>query len=310
MSTGQSNKSLIILIALLILAGITMIIMQTNYSGTKRELTATIDTVSAARDKALLDYNMALERIEQLEKMNDSLKKRIGYNSALLASLKKKIADLMATGGPMGQQLTEAKNLIDQLNAKIAQYMQEIAQLRAQNEGLTKDKQILTVANKDLQIRVDTLRETNVVLKQKVDMASILVTGDVALVGVKVSGGEESESQKVNKMSLLRLKFNVLENRIIESGNYDFYATIQDPNGVTLTEGSAPIKITLADGSEVQATAKMTTEISQGQKRFVKYDYRSSSKFITGVYTVTIYQRGYKVGAGTGEFRKGFLGIF
>ncbi len=310
MSTGQSNKSLIILIALLILAGITMIIMQTNYSGTKREMTATIDTVSAARDKALLDYNMALERIEQLEKMNDSLKKRIGYNSALLASLKKKIADLMATGGPMGQQLTEAKNLIDQLNAKIAQYMQEIAQLRAQNEGLTKDKQILTVANKDLQIRVDTLRETNVVLKQKVDMASILVTGDVALVGVKVSGGEESESQKVNKMSLLRLKFNVLENRIIESGNYDFYATIQDPNGVTLTEGSAPIKITLADGSEVQATAKMTTEISQGQKRFVKYDYRSSSKFITGVYTVTIYQRGYKVGAGTGEFRKGFLGIF
>ncbi len=310
MSTGQSNKSLIILIALLILAGITMIIMQTNYSGTKRELTATIDTVSAARDKALLDYNMALERIEQLEKMNDSLKKRIGYNSALLASLKKKIADLMATGGPMGQQLTEAKNLIDQLNAKIAQYMQEIAQLRAQNEGLTKDKQILTVANKDLQIRVDTLRETNVVLKQKVDMASILVTGDVALVGVKVSGGEESELQKTNKMSLLRLKFNVLENRIIESGNYDFYATIQDPNGVTLTEGSAPIKITLADGSEVQTTAKMTTEISQGQKRFVKYDYRSSAKFVTGVYTVTIYQRGYKVGTGSGEFRKGFLGIF
>lgn len=306
-SSNRNRTGVVVLAILLLLSLLTFLIVGNGLRKEKTRLIVERDTAISQKAQLQAQYDLLLEQYNDLMRKYDSLDKKAEIDRGTIASLKKRIQKCLASTSN-AKELREARELIQQLQAKIAELEAEIERLKAENEGLRKDKDELTDKNSALQVQVDTLTNTNVVLKDKMSKALILMVGDVVCEGIKVRGGEEVVKNKRNKMSLLRVRFNILENRVVEDGTYDFYVALLGPNGNLLTEeGKDGQVVKLEDEKEVPYTVKLTTEYVQGTRKLMKYDYRSNSKFAPGTYRAIIYQKGYKVGEGTGTIKKGFL---
>lgn len=305
-SNNKNKTSIVLLLILFILSLLALIFTSISNKKEKNQLIVERDTAVSQLGQLRLQYDALLQQLHDLEMQNDSLNKKAVVDHNLIMSLKKKIANCLKNGAT-AKELKEARELIQQLQAKIAELEAEIERLKAENEALRRDKEELTGQNASLQVQVDTLTNTNVILKDKVEKALILMVGDVVAEGVRVRGGEEQVVNKRNKMSLLRVRFNILENRVVEDGSFDFYIAIQGPEGSILTEeGKEAGMLKLEDEREVRYTAKLTVDYTQGQRKAMRYDYRSANKFAPGVYRVMIYQKGLKVGEGMGNIKKGF----
>lgn len=306
-SSNKNRTGVIVLAILLILSFLTFLIVGNGYRKEKARLIVERDTAISQKAQLQAQYDLLLEQLNDLQRANDSLIKKAEIDRGIIASLKARIQKCLS-GSNNSKELREARELIQQLQAKIAELEAEIERLKAENEGLRKDKDELTDKNSALQVQVDTLTNNNIVLKDKVSKALVLMVGDVVCEGIKVRGGEEVVKNKRNKMSLLRVRFNILENRVVEDGTYDFYLALIGPNGNLLTEeGKEGLTLRLEDEKEVPYTVKMTTEYVQGTRKLMKYDYRSGEKFAPGTYRAIVYQKGYKVGEGTGLIKRGFL---
>lgn len=306
-SNAKSRNTVLILILLLVASLLALIIGGVSGKKARARLIVERDTLASQLSSLRAQYDLLLEQLHQLELQNDSLQKKASMDRKLIASLKARIQKCLK-GGANPKELREARELIQQLQAKIAELESEIERLKAENEGLRRDKEDLTGKNTELRVQVDTLMNSNVILRDKVSKALILTVGDVAVEGIQVRGGEEVVRNRRNKMSLLRVRFNILENRVIDNGTFDFYVAVYSPDGALLQEeGKESQTIKLEDEKEVGYTAKLTTEYVQGTRKAMKYDYRSAKRFQPGTYRAVVYQRGFKVGEGIGKIKRGFL---
>lgn len=239
------------------------------------------------------EYNASLARLDDLTGKNAQLDRMLKEKDSELAKTKARIQEILSKNKATEQEVAEARGLIRKLNIRITDYEQQITQLKKQNTELTLQRDSVAVTNTDLQ--------------QKVNLAKVLHASNIRLKGIKLTHGgrKEKETEKARRVDLLRITFDIDENRIAESGGKELVICITNPDGELLSNaalGSGSFK--MADGqSRYYSVSKSVVLQTEQPVKDVNVDWQQSSEYVKGAYSVEIYHQGYLIGKGSVNLR-------
>jgi len=282
----------------------------------KTELTEVEET------KALLekDYELALASLEELKGDNEELNQVIEEQKTDLKKQKDSISKLIKTSG----KLDQAKKEIANLTATAQKYVEEINQLKAENEMLSSENTQLKTETETLSSNLQTVsqeKETIQKEKEQITQEKERLSSDFAMVSVKankasvielkeidVKGYRVKESGKLSKrksassVDLLDLCFTMVPNEIADKGVEKFIIKLVGPDGVTIHQQQANTFKKEADGTESKYTFSTNySSPSKDEKVCVKYEPKVELQ--KGTYNIEIYNKGYLTGKGSFKLR-------
>jgi hypothetical protein len=258
---------------------------------------------TADKNQVQTDYNLALGRLDELTSKNTNLDAAINAKDGEIAQLKSKISAILNKQNTTTQDLLDAKKLIAKLNTKAISFEKQIAQLKETNTNLATEKEKLIVEkqdianqNQEVNKQKEVLATQKAELEKKVDIAKVLHASNITFTPIKTQllTGKEAETSKANRTKLIRINFNVDDNRISESGEKQMYIVVYGPNGNAYNGG----KFILNNGTEKIFTTSKTVPYVQGQtSKNNSLDWKpTDTNFEKGEYQIEIYHSGYKIG--------------
>jgi peptidoglycan hydrolase CwlO-like protein len=310
---GQKDSRKLIYGALIVLLLGTWGYIIYDKSKSKEEFTqlqTQFTNVDSARTAIQGEYDDALRRMDSLTGSNTKLQGSLAERQTEIEKLKSQIkSELRQKNG----DLSKAKSLINELNGKINDLLAEVERLKGENQQLTASNQQLTVER-------DTLNSQKQVLQQNLttsetekehlnDVGSTLHASNINITAIDVKGsGKEKSTTTAKRADLLRISFDLDENRIASTGSKELYVCITGPDGKPISipaYGSGTFQ-TREDGEKVY-TNKVNVQYEQGKRTPVSFDWKQDGRYQTGDYKIEIYQNGFKIGQGTKTLKKGGL---
>jgi len=274
--------------------------LQTQYSN-----------VDSARNAVQQEYNEALARMDSLTGTNTKLQGELAQRKADIDKLK---SDIKHELGKKNADLSKAKSMIAELNGKINDLLTQVEQLKAENQQLTTSNQQLTT-ERDTLTAQKAVVEQNLVTTQHIrdsiaDIGSTLHASNINITPINIkNGGKEKETTTAKRVDVLRVSFDLDQNRISSSGSKELYVCVYGPDGKPITSpsnGSGTFQS--RDEGEKVFTQKVEVQYDPSKPNAVSFDWKpEAGKYQTGVYKVEIYQNGFKIGEGTKSLKKGGL---
>lgn len=297
----NNKNSIIILLSVLLIGSWGYFFYAKNQSNAvieeKSMENAALDSSKNAIQK---EFDDALLRLQDMTASNASLDSIVKRRDNEMSILKGKFKSLVSKQNATAADLAEAKNLVSELNGKIAEYVMEIERLQTENKQLNVDKQNLTSENKSLSTNLASTEAAKKEAENKVDVGSTLHASGFNIIPInEKNSGKERSTASAKKADKLRISFNLDENRIATSGPKQLFIIAKDPSGKTIKEAAlASGSITTRQDGQVEFTTKIDVEYKQGESKGVSFDLRQSDKYVKGNYAVVVYQNGFKIGEG------------
>lgn len=297
----NNKNSIIILLAVLLVGSWGYFFYSRNQSNAvieeKTMENASLDSTKNAVQK---EFDDALLRLQDMTASNASLDSIVKRRDAEMSILKGKFKSFVNKQNATTADLAAAKQLVGELNGKIAEYVMEIERLQTENKQLNVDKQNLTTENKNLSTNLTSTEAAKKEAENKVDVGSTLHASGFSIVPInEKSSGKERSTASAKRADKLRISFNLDENRIATSGPKQLFIIAKDPGGKTIKEQAlASGSITTRQDGQVDFTTKIDVDYKQGESKGVSFDLRQSDKYVKGNYAVVVYQNGFKIGEG------------
>jgi predicted nuclease with TOPRIM domain len=290
------------IIALLIAAGAYLFV---NKNKVENQLeTTTSENVSLQDDKSMLEteYNASLARLDEMKNQSVQMDSLLSSKSDEVEELKSKIKAILSDKNATASQLKEANNMIKELNAKMKTFQDQIVALKQENIQLTEDKKNLIEEKTQLTTEKTALGEEKKQLEKTVEVGSVLKASGIEMEALNqkknlLGKEKEKETEKAKKVDFIRIRFNIDDNRISESGEKILYICVYEPNGNIANGGQ---KFKLENGTEKFYTTTRTIPFKKGETLHgVTTDWKPTNDFFKGNYKVEIYHMGYLIGTET-----------
>lgn len=251
-----------------------------------------LDSLHAEQALLQTDFEAASAKIDQLVSENAQLDSMLNSQRNAMNKLQGRIRGILNKQNVTKEELEEAKLLIINLTDRSKEYEERIAELEKQNR-------ILTGKNKVLVKERDSTVSQNIAIRQ---LASVLHASNIKLEAIKIKrNGKQKETQKARKADVLRVTFDIDENRIAESGTKMVYLRILTPSGTVLNNpvnGSG--MITTAQGDQLSYTMSHGVPLTYNQPlKNIIVDWKQNGDYEKGEYRIEIYNDGYDIGHGS-----------
>jgi predicted nuclease with TOPRIM domain len=276
------------------------------------QLQSQYSNVDSSRNAIQQEYNDALARLDSATGNNTQLQGVLAERRNEIEGLKKQISHITTNKNATAAELSRARGLINQLNMKIDDMYAEIQRLRGENQTLTTTNQRLGREKEQLSTEKTQLQEnlttTESARREVEEVASTLHASNMNITPIKVkNSGKEKETTTAKRVDLLRVSFDLDENRIAPSGNKELYVAVTAPDGrpVTMASGSGTFD-TREEGSKTY-TNKINVPYEQGKRSTVGFDWKQEGRYQLGEYKIQVYHNGYKIGEGKTTLKKGGL---
>ncbi len=266
---------------------------------TVKKMQVQVDSVKSSREALQCDFDAASAKIDQLVSNNAQLDTTLQRKNKEMARLRFKIRRILVDKNASEKELNEARIMIASLTDKTKEYEVRIATLERENTALN---------NKNLTLvkEVDSTSQVNIELHK---VASVLHTSNLRIETIhKRRNGQEKETDKAKKADVLRIKFDIDENRIAESGKKQMFIRIVGPDGNMLSNKiNESGTITDVNGTQVSYSVMKEIMLSKNQiVNDVQVDWDQQESYEKGKYNIEIYNDGYRVGR-AGLMLKGSL---
>jgi uncharacterized phage infection (PIP) family protein YhgE len=276
------------------------------------QLQAQYSNVDSARNEIQNEYNDALARLDSATGNNTQLTGALAERQAEINNLKTQISSITNKRNATAGELERARGLINQLNMRIDDMYTEIQRLKGENQELAStnkrlntEKQQLTTERTQL---TENLSTTEAERREVEEVASTLHASNLNITPINVkNSGKEKETTNAKRVDLLRISFQVDENRIAISGNKEIYVAVTAPDGrpVTMASGSGTFD-TREEGTKTY-TNKVMIPYEQGKRSAVSFDWKQEGRYQLGAYKIEVYHNGFKIGESTKTLKKGGL---
>ena len=237
------------------------------------------------------DYKAALLRLDELSSRNASLDSTINGRDSEIARLRAEIKKILQNKNRTASDLGRARRLINELNVRIEGYEAQIATLKTEVQAKTQENQVLARERDSSVMASEQLRR----------IGSVLHASSIRFepIDLRRGGAKEKETAKAKRVDLIRIYFDIDENRIAKSGTKDLFVRIVNPDGQLVSNASLGSGITTAaDGASVGYTMLKQVQLQQAQPlRDITLDWQAE-EYKKGDYTVELYHEGYKIGQG------------
>lgn len=313
MKKTNSDKKLLrwaIVVIILLLAGLIYFAINSNKASSDLLVaTEEKDRISTLHHELENEYSLAVAELEELRGDNDELNNRIEAQILELSTQKQEINRLIKSG----KDLNSAKAQIKELRENLNKYVDEINQLKLENEGLertntelrdsvivgTKERLELREKTDELSTENQRLAEEREKLSSKVSRASVLKTSNISVRGMtSTKKGKVVEKSKAKQIDQLEICFSVLENAIVSPGIENYFIRITNPNGETISSAAEGGGVTILSDSnkEIRYTISTSATYNSDKPGDICVSYVSDNEFAKGDYSVEVYNKGYLSG--------------
>jgi hypothetical protein len=281
-----------VVIAILLGACIYLYVSKDKAEDKVATTTEQLQSAELTNEAVQKDFDDALRRLDELTTQNVQMDSMIKDRNGEVEKLKAEVQSILRNKNATESDLKRARGLIAELNDKTKEYQERIAQLETENTDLSNKNEVLT------QERDSTVTQ-NIALKK---VGSVLHASNIRMapIDLRKGGKKENETSKAKRTDLLRITFDIDENRIAESGNKDVYLRITGPDGTVLSNAAYGSGVTqTVDGQQLNYTLAKQVALQQGQPvKDVRIDWHQGSDYKKGNYFIEIYNEGYKIGSG------------
>ena len=257
----------------------------------QKQLMSQIDSVKTDRASLQSDFDAASTKIDQLVSANAKMDSTLQKNQGEMDAMRAKIKSILGNAKATKAELMQARQMIATLTDKTKQYEQRIAELEKDNKDLNNKNSVLTHER-------DSTVTQNIAIKK---IGSVLHASNMQMEAIHVKkNGKEKETEKARKANTLRVKFDIDENRIAESGTKQLYLRIIAPDATILSNPSnGSGMMTTAKGDHISFSAiKEISLIKDQPVKDVSMDWHQDGDYQRGDYTIEVYSEGYSVGSG------------
>ena len=258
------------------------------------------------------EYDDALARLDTATGNNANLQGALAERQSEIDNLKTQIKGITNKSNASAAEVTRARNLINQLNMRIDDMFAEVARLRGENQQLATSNQRLNVEKQQLSTDKTQLQENLTTAETErrnvEDIASTLRATNLNIVPIDLrNSGREKNTATAKRVDLLRVTFDIDENRIAPSGTKELFVSVIAPDGrpITMSSGSGTFD-TRSDGTKTY-TNRVTVSYEQGKRSNVSFDWKQDSRYQLGEYKIEVYHNGFKIGEGKKSLKKGGL---
>jgi len=310
----KDNRKLIygILIAALIGTWGYIIFDKSKNRETVAQLQTKISNVDSARSAIQQEFMSVSAKADSLTENNIQLQGDLADKNSAIQKLKSNIGSILKKRNASESELARAKQMIGELNGKVEGLFAEIDKLKGENQQLTStnqqlstDKAQLATEKQGLEENLTATKTEKKQLEEKVDVASTLHASGIGIAALDVkSSGKEKETTTAKRADLIRISFNLDENRVTPSGTKDIFVVVTAPDGKVITEGGT---FNAREEGSKQFTSKVSVNYEQGKVIPVNFDWRQNDKYLQGDYKIEIYNNGFKIGQGVKTLKKGGL---
>lgn len=310
----KDNRKLIygILIAALISTWGYIIFDKSKNKETVAQLQTKISNVDSARNAIQQEFLNVSAKADSLTQNNIQLHGDLADKNSAIQKLKGNIGSILKKKNASESELVHAKQMIGELNGKVDGLIAEMDKLKGENQQLTStnqqlntEKTQLTTEKADLEQNLTATKTEKKQLEEKVDVASTLHASGIGIAALKVkSGGKEVQTNTAKRADLIRISFNLDENRVTPTGTKDIFVVVTAPDGKVISEGGT---FNARDEGTKSFTSKVSVNYEQGKVIPVNFDWRQNDKYQQGNYKIEIYNNGFKIGQGVKTLKKGGL---
>jgi peptidoglycan hydrolase CwlO-like protein len=297
-NAGKKNNTIIYWVLILVLFVLCIYLfmskrnMQADNAQAMKMEQQQMDSVKTDRASLQNDFDAASAKIDQLVSQNSKLDSALQGDKAAMAKMQGEIRSILANKNATKAELQKARDMISGLTDKTKAYEARIAELEKENTTLTGE-------NKNLTHERDSTVTQNVALKK---VGSVLHASNIRMEPIhKKRNGKEKETSKAKRVDEFRIKFDIDENRIAESGTKQIYLRIISPDGNIMTNSAnGSGMLTTSKGGQLSYSIESDIALTQNQPvKDITVDWNQSGDYNKGTYTIEIYNEGYLVGSGT-----------
>ena len=309
----KDNRGLIygLLIAALVVTWGYMFYDKNKSSEKVQQLQTQVTTLDETRENMQSEFNVASARLDSLTGSNIKLQGALAEKNDEVQKLKTEISRVLKNKNATASELAQARRMINELNGKMDEMLAEVEKLKSENQQLTVTNEQLNVEKTQLTTERTALQEnlqkTSEEKTRVEDIASTLKASNINITAIDVKGnGKQKETTVAKKVDMMRVSFDLDENRIAPTGQKELYVLVTGPDGSPISNGEAMVT---RDSGEKKYTSKVVVDYEQGKRSAVSFDWKPESeiKYQTGNYKIEIYQNGYKIGESTKTLKKGGL---
>lgn len=281
-----------VVILLLIVSNIYFIVKSNKTAEERDTVRSEFNTADSSRKAVEADYNAALVRLDDLVSQNSEMESELNNRDSEIAKLRSQIDAIIKNKNATAAELGKAKRLIATLNTRVQTYEERIASLESDNARLDKERSILQEERDELDAEREELAK----------LGSILHVSNIRMVPIDLrrGGKKVKETERARRVDVLRIKFDIDENRIRETSVTEFYLRITGPQGNVLSNAAYGSGVTTMDNGEtVNYTLSKLIEVPYNTEvSDVVVDWNQDSDYESGDYRIEIFQGGFKVGSG------------
>ncbi len=246
------------------------------------------------------EYNAALARLDELVSKNAQMDSLLTDRNSEVSKLKRQIDAIVKNRNATASDLAKAKKLVERLNGKVKTYEERIAELEKSNQELSYQNVVISHER-------DSAVTENVGLQQKAKLGAVLHASNIRMtpIQLKRGGTKEKETSKASRVDMIRIMFDIDENRVAESGKKELFLKVVGPDGNVLSNAAYGSGVTsTADGQTLNYTLLKQIELQTGVPvKDVSIDWHQDNDYKKGNYQIEIYNEGYKVGSGSVSLR-------
>lgn len=291
------SKLLIGLLVLSLAGNIYLFVSKDKVSEQNAFLITENTDINAAKDTLQGQYDAALARLDELTGKNAELDQMVKDKDGELGKLKSEIKSLLSKSNATIADLKKAQSLIATLKGKVKTYEERIAELETANTELTTSNTRLSQEKDSVSAEAENLKK----------LGSVLHISNIRMepINQKRNGEKEVETSRARKTDILRVVFDIDENRVVESGTQEIFVVIQGLEGKLLSNAAYGSGVTTdADGNPLNYTIVKRVNLEKGQKMTnVTVDWKQESSYKKGDYNISFYNSGYKIGTGSVELK-------
>ncbi|TAE15930.1 MAG: hypothetical protein EAZ47_04220 [Bacteroidetes bacterium] len=300
----------VVLVAALLGTWAYMFYDKSKTTETITQLQSQYTNADSARNVLQDEYNEVRSELDSLTGTNITLEGELAEKRNEIERLKQNIkTELSKKNG----DLNKAKMMIAELRGKVTDLLAEVSKLKEENQQLTAANTQLATEKAELGVQKktveETLQKTNAEKNNLQDIASTLHASAISIQAVNVkNSGKEKETSTARRTDILRINFQIDENRIAPSGSKELYVVLIAPDGNTVSNpNTGSGVISTREMGEKTYTKKALVNYQQGVVTPVSVEWRQESAFQVGQYKVEIYHNGFKIGEGYTSLKKGGL---
>lgn len=288
----NSKTILIVIIVLLLISNIYFIVSRNKVESQRDTAIAEYNSADSSRVAVEADYNAALARLDDLTTNNADIQAELSDRNSEIAKLRSQIDAIVKNKNATASELGKAKRLINELNSKVQTYEERIAALESDNERLGVENTVLQGERDSLDVERQNLAK----------LGSVLHASNIRMMPMDIrrGGKKVNETSRARRVDVMRIMFNIDENRIKETSVTEFYLRITGPEGTVLSNAAYGSGVTtLDDGQTINYTLSKMIEVQKNtQVNDVVVDWNQDSDYKSGEYKIEIFQGGFKIGSG------------